>query len=429
MSHDLLDDLVADVPRHVVADPAAAWRAGTRRRVRTYVVEGLAVAAALAVVGLGLVLLHDRTPVQPVGPSKTVDGHPRTVPLPYLDQPLPERPGPLAGLVDVQGTWRAVAPDGHSWRLAQEVDQVPSLSDDGLRLGMLVPDGHHDAHYETIDLVTGARTRYDEFGNGSLDGDEPQTGQAWFAAPQNPAYWSPDGSALLLRGGATAEHDDTTALLLDDGTVTPLHVQGYPAGWVSPTELAWLDIDNDKGSVVEVTDLAGNVLRTVVLARRIVWATQFTPRVSPDGDRIAMLSEQVDTGEPRLWLFSLADGAAEPASPHRVVGANLGCPMTWIGDRVAVARGNEFVVPLEDGAPLVTINDRRQGVSCNTWASAALAGPAQDGPGLSEWRYWPFLWWWSWWWKQILVGLVVVLAGLGLWLLDRWDTRKHLGAT
>ena len=47
------------------------------------------------------------------------------------------------------------------------------------------------------------------------------------------------------------------------------------------------------------------------------------------------------------------------------------------------------------------------------------------GPSPFGWRYWP-LWWW---WHKILVGLGVALAGLSLWLLDRWDVRKHLRST
>jgi hypothetical protein len=107
MSHDLLDDLLADVPRHVSADPVAAWHAGNRRRVRTYTVEGLAVAAAAALVGLGLVQLHHCTPVQPVGPSKTVVGHPRSVP-----RARSSTPRFLTAPVRWRGCWRPTTGTG-----------------------------------------------------------------------------------------------------------------------------------------------------------------------------------------------------------------------------------------------------------------------------------------------------------------------------
>ena len=78
MSHDLLDDLLADVPRHVAPDPAAAWRSGRARRRRRYAAEGVAVVCAVVLVALGMVNLHDRTPPQPVDRVRSVAGYPRS---------------------------------------------------------------------------------------------------------------------------------------------------------------------------------------------------------------------------------------------------------------------------------------------------------------------------------------------------------------
>ena len=99
MSHDLLEDLLADVPRHVTADPAAAWRAGTRRRRRTYAAEGLAVAAALVLGALAVTQLHPPAhhPVGPAGKVAKTAGYPMTVERPFFDSGHLD--GPAAGLV------------------------------------------------------------------------------------------------------------------------------------------------------------------------------------------------------------------------------------------------------------------------------------------------------------------------------------------
>ena len=57
----MLGDLLVDVPRHVVPDVDAAWRAGTTRRRRSYVFWTSAVALVVVLVGFGA-LNFDRPP-------------------------------------------------------------------------------------------------------------------------------------------------------------------------------------------------------------------------------------------------------------------------------------------------------------------------------------------------------------------------------
>ena len=60
---------------------------------------------------------------------------------------------------------------------------------------------------------------------------------------------------------------------------------------------------------------------------------------------------------------------------------------------------------------------------CGVFAADALGGPAQPGPGLTEWRYWSWLWWW----KQVLAGLVVAGLAAGFYALAPTSRLIHLG--
>jgi hypothetical protein len=418
MSHDLLDDLLADVPRHVSAEPVAAWRAGTVRRRRRYAAEGLVVAVACVLVGLGLVRLHDRTPVQPVGPSKTVDGHPREVPRPFFEQEIPRAPGPAAGVVHTDG-WHLIDAKGHSWRLSvADESYTPSLSDDGVRLAFMRSDGTGAGHVEVRNLVTGAVQSYDEVGEGSTEEGVPVTQQRFWTSVQAAGFWSPDGTRLLLIGGDVDRRRGHGGLLLEDGEVREVRAPGLPAGWTSPSTVAWYTAKNDS---VAVIGLDGRVVREVRLHAdpALTFVDQWGARVAPDGSRLAVLETEDGTA---LSVFSLDTGlethiARDPKVEHPG-------PPVWKGSEVLWWDGLSLVDPTS-GTTVLAFADRWFGIGAAEWSSQSLTGPAHDGPSPFGWRYWP-VWWW---WKQILIGLGIVLGGLALWWLDRWDTRRHLGAT
>ena len=417
MSHGLLDDLLVDVPRHVTPDPGSAWRAGTKRRRRRYAAEGLAAAIAVGLVGLGLVRLHDETPIGPIG-QEAVTGHPVSVPRPFVQEDLPRRPGPLAGVVETAEGWFAVDAAGRSWRLPATPDHVFALSDDGTRLGYLRQDSAAADAYLTRDLVTGEVTSYPSIGEGLTLDDVPSTDQPYSAAPQYAAYWSPDGSRLLLPGGSMSE-SFAGALVLEDGEVHEVRAEGYPVGWASPSALVWL---GHHGREVRVTDLSGAVVQKTVLEAtpRLSGFSQWSGRVSPDGTRLVVVERPRD-GQTRAVAYSMATGAfdrswqGDEASPS--------CQPMWHDDSVALWYEDRLLDL--SGQQLIQLDDRWEHPTCAIWAADALSGPTQSGPGLKDWRYWPFLWHWPW-----LLGVVMGAAlALVLWMRRGRASRSPGRAT
>lgn len=399
MSHDLLDDLLADVPRHVMADPAVAWRAGTRRQRQRYVVEALAVAAAVALVGLGLVRLHDHTPVQPVDPSKTVDGYPRDVPRPFFSPAMPDAPGAAAGVVSGQG-WQLVGADGETWQLDADDSMPPVLSDDGTRLA-LMGDVGGTIRLKTLNLVTGAVRTYPEVDRDSI-------------SVTRHGYWSPDGDSLLLPQGASFA-DTRSALVLRDGEVMVVR-RASPVGWTSESTIGWLS--NDHGTFL-VTDARGQVVRRVRVTKEQRPVFVDDAEVSPDGTEVALLAEANSSVE--VQVFSLETG--QRLSATDVPGVDQPTQVVWRGADVLCWVGHQLVDPT-DGRPVVRLAERWD-TGWVAWATDSLDGPAHDGPSRLAWRYWPFWWWW----KAGLGGLGVLTGLLLLWRLDLWDRRRNLRAT
>jgi hypothetical protein len=427
MSHDVLDDLLADVPRHVTADPAAAWRAGTSRRRRRYAAQGLAVAAAV-VVGLLALTFVDAPDSPPVGPADKVvklSGHPAVVDRPFFEEPLPERPGPLAGVIKISfdGSWFGVDQSGRSWPLATANGTYAALSDDGTQLGQLVGEEQFHSVYETTDLTTGKRVGYPSVGDGSGYEDSARVQQEYFAAEQQPAYWSPDGARLVVPGGRM-DTGDANALLLEDGEVTALDVPGFAVGWASPTTIVWLAYD---GSRATITDLSGTALRVVdlQLKKPMAFVSQWIARVSPDGTRLAVI-DIPSAGKNALWTFSLADGSRSDLLGRPGVVEAPTCPLMWHGDQVAVWQ----YIAVHDypgNTQLISRSDNWGTVTCSSWAADGLAGSVQPGPGITEWRHWSV--WWHWRRVLLLVGIAALLGGvLVFWRLTRPDPEPTPGA-
>ncbi len=424
MSHDLLDDLLVDVPRHVAPDARAAWRAGAGRRRRRYAVEGLAVGATVVLVGLALAQLHDRTPVEPANPAKVVSGYPRDVPRPFFEADLPSKAGPMAGVLqEDEGRWHAVDEHGRTWRLPETASFV-SLSDDGTRLGYLRAESPGRGTYETLDLVSGEVQSYPEVGEGTTTSTgDPVTDQPYWAGDQQPAYWSPDDERLLLVGGATTR--GVNALVLEHGEVTPLTLRGFPVGWTSPTTLVTLA---DGGRSAREVDVTGAEVRRVELdpsprgpgPEPIYRVDQWSGRVSPDGSTLAVVVVRFSNERARLWTYSLGTGrAVDPKPPLTDPLGTSSCPPVWTPDGVAVWHSSALT-RLGSGGIVIEPSERWHYPGCAAWASRALAGDVQSGPGITQWRYWPFWWWW----KELLGGLAAALVIGGIWTLDRRDRIK-----
>ncbi len=208
---DAFDDLVTHVPAHVVRPDLAERAYEVARGRRTGRVLSALGAVAAVLIALVAVVPEVRIPsLESAGSDTAVDGYPRRIDHQWLVRDMPNRPGPVAALLQVRGErsrdmplgsgWYAVAADGHHWRLPQgreHLDTYPTLSPNGRRIGFPVDD---NGPFVVHDLVSGERVEFDEIGNGrSLQ--EPREVNPFTVTSQSPGFWSPDGSKLLLHGG------------------------------------------------------------------------------------------------------------------------------------------------------------------------------------------------------------------------------------
>ncbi|HYF74624.1 MAG TPA: hypothetical protein VD864_17475, partial [Nocardioides sp.] len=184
--HGRLDDLVADVPAHVVPDPRRAWAAGARRRLTRRIGASVAVVVLVALTA-GLVGVLPRSADVPPADSESrgVDGYPSRIEKPWLLRDLPDRPGPLAAVLETGASeWLAASSDGDVWRVPQEDPSdsfPPALSADGRMIGYLT--GH--TTYVLRDLVTGEETSFPEVtDNAAIRSDEG----AWWVSSQAPGF-------------------------------------------------------------------------------------------------------------------------------------------------------------------------------------------------------------------------------------------------
>jgi hypothetical protein len=401
MSHELLDDLVQDVPRHVVPDADRAWRAGAARRRRRYVAEGLAVAAAVALVGAGLVRLHDHTPVQPAG-EVVVDGHPASVPKPWHLPDLPDRPGPMAGAMswhenDDTRSWVFISASGKTYRMPSEVNEgwtQPLPSDDGRWVAFLRTDDATtpDGTFVLKDLVSGDEQLFPTIGTNQGSSPDP-----WMTEAQTPGFWSPDDSQVIVYGFAADDPADTALLLTTSGGFTPLSVAGRPLGWLDDARVAWLTRD---GESFVVTDTRGQVLQAIDLPTRLRGLSQWSGRLSPDGSRVAVLH-----GE-RLSTYSMTTGERLQGGTSETIQLFPASTPMWHGDDVLLWDGHGYVDAFS-GDRVISVSSRWGDLAFSHWAADAVDGPVHAGPSVLDWRYWPFLWW-----KQLVavVGVLLVVA-------------------
>ncbi len=413
---DLLDDLAGSEP--VAARADLAWADGRSRRRAVRVRALVAAAAVLGV--LALVLPGPPAPAPSFARSAgtVVDGHPERIGRQWWVRDLPDRPGPVAALLQQPGadgtTWDAVRADGHRWRLPEvshRTDLWPALSADGRLLGYLE---QQSGPYVVRDLVTGERTEFPEIVEPA--GADLERG---FLYGQSPAFFSPDGTRLLLPAGAAV-------LDLRTRSITLLRAQerlsglGMPAGWAGDDRIVWLHGggDGSLGSAeplrARTTDVAGATLADVELeATGGVFPSQWAGTTSPDGSVVAITTTTAFSAAPLgVTLYTLVDGTSR--GPVVPVDAHQPCATTWSAAALVVP-----VLPPE-GAVVAqdillgtretsTVAAPQLGARCLVWAADALDGPARGGGlvGTSEAG-------WTWWWRELLLaGLLAVLAAVG----------------
>lgn len=426
MTHDLLEDLVRDVPPRVTPDIDLAWRTGTARRRRRSAVGAAAAAVLGVVVGLGVLGFDAPRRADPADGGGS--GYPSEVPRPIALTELPDKPGLMAGVMELEGAseWVVFDSAGRSWRLpgiSPGGGETPALSDDGRMLGYLAQKTDDRSEYVFVDLVTGARTGFPEVGDGRSYDDEMLTGQAYFESGQTPQLWSPDNRWLAVNGSAVAESKPGPLLLGVDGEVREVGVGNWPVGWLAADRLAIL---NGAGTLKTV-DPSGEVLDRVDLAipRDFkVWG-QWSARLSGDGSKIAVRGdERVDRdAERRLYVFDTRTGALLDDWDWRDRLSDT-CLMAWQSDQV-LAWEYGGLVDVATGEVVVEPAGQWGETACGMLSTRALAGPAQPGPGVVEWRYWDVLWLW----RQLLGGLAVLLVGSVLVWLARHRRRTVGGAT
>ena len=448
MSHQLhepLHDLVAEVPSYVAPDARAAWSAGARRRTRRRVgVTGLVVLLVLAA-SAGIGLLPHRASVPPVDrPGGGVDGHPSRIDYPYWTRDLPDRPGPVAGVldrvhhgdtsVDPLG-WYAVSPTGRLWTLpGSENKYLPALSPDGTQLAYL--DTRPGQGFEIRHLTTGGTTGI------SVGAPDDGSREPWRTAAQAPSFWSPDSRQLLVRAGPAAGNRSggVDALVysvgLDNTTLVRLagHESAYPIGWVSDRALAWLERRPAAGGAADrvevlVTDVRGRLQRTVHLRTAGDAASLDLASATVSGQWLAVGSQTGRQGESiRMYSLLWTDfGGSRTATVPGVPDAASGCPASWGNDtlQVPASMSDRDAALVSSNGGVTILADPRLDLACSMWAEQALDGPAHGGLGGTI--FGGSTSWLSWHWREIAAGGAAGLVLLGLLVgLRRLRRRARL---
>jgi hypothetical protein len=410
-----LDDLVAGVPGHIVRDDLAA-RAWTHGRRRRWGRRAAVLAAMLGVLLLSVPVFVGNAVLVPAGiPDgdnvKGVDGYPRRIAHQWWTPSLPQRPGPLAGLLNRDSdslTWYAVSPHGDQWRLPQSLpfDIYPTLSPDGRYLGFYEDPAHRmvdnaaHGHYFLRDLATGHDTVF----NG------PQVDD------QSPAFWAPDGRRMASM--AMSEPDETggrAVILGVDGAAKKIPATaGVLAGWLDDDHLVWLGRFSvaPGGVFAVVTDLDGSVQSLVELRLANQVNDQFLNQHSAIVSHGRLLY-RADRG--RAQTFRLDDGTqVGRLVPDDIVET---CPLTIADSGPLLTVRSQSVVALYSDAGPVAVVDPAAHVYCVFLVSGALGGEPHSGVfGLAQAP-------WTWWWREILAGLILTAALVVLLLVIR---RRNL---
>jgi hypothetical protein len=349
------------------------------------------------------------------------DGYPQRIERPYVVRELPAKPGPLAGLLRDGSSWFAVSPSGRLWNLADDDDRFevqPALSDDGRVLAYLRKSDNGVGEYVIRDLVSGELTAFPDVSSGSGDSDA-----TFFVSGQQPAYVSPSGDAVLVRGGRLDERRNDDGLLIDSDGVHELFVKGvgWPAGWAPDGRLAWLitpsfPIHTRTPDVLATTVTGKEVGRRRLTLSRPMSFDQWTARLSPYGDFLSLVSP--DSGHSTLVRVSLADG--QEVGRDSVPELNI-CQPSWRGDQALLPTDDDALA--EPSGAGVVVADPSLAVDCSIWATRALAG--NEHHGVTGTVFGTSTSWLSWRWREVTAGLLLIFAAFAFW----WAGRQRRSAT
>jgi hypothetical protein len=412
-----LADLVAEVPTYVVPDARSAWDAGARRRRRRRLGAAAAVVVLVALTAGLINVLPRSADVPPAdGERDGVDGYPARIEKPWFLHDLPDRPGPLAAVVETSGGgWVGVSARGRVWRIPQgdPIDSFPpALSADGRMLGYLA--GH--TTYVLRDLQTGEETSFPEVtDNAEVRADEG----TWWAASQAPSFWSPDGARLVLRADRWDDHSGELNLVLGfDGSLREVPAHGSPVGWTDDDELAWISTEGERGAAsasLVVTDAGGEVLRSAGLRmspKDVDGLSQWSGSLAPGGDRLALTT--ADGSDAVTSTYDTSDGTRIERRRDRDVPD--GCLTSWRDRGVVLPVVRDGAVALATASgETVLITDPALEAYCVLPAAVALEGHRHDAVGGVLGTGWL-----SWHWREVLLGgASTLLAIAGLVLLRR----------
>jgi hypothetical protein len=431
MSQELRDpfaDLVAEVPSYVVADARAAWAAGARRRTRRRVSAAGVVVVVVALVGLGTGVLPHPHVMAPAGDSGDgVRGYPSQVDELGGGHPLPDRPGPLAAVLESgTATWQAVSPDGQVWDVPQDDPSdsfPPALSDDGRMIGFL----SGPTTYVIRDLVVGDETRFPEIGDSS---DVPRRETYW-ASPQAPAFWSPDGTHLLLRGARWHGKPSTDELVLGvDGTVAEVRGKhGYPVGWLDDDTIGWLDVGGPRRArtvALVATDASGVVERALPLdlpSRLLGSVSQWSGTLSPDRGLLALVLQDRDGSGPVAGVLATVATRDGTVLRREDTPADGYCSTSWRKDEPVFLQSSDEMATLATNAGTrLMAFEPGVSVTCVLTAADALGGERHQGVGERLFGNG----WLSWHWREAVVAglLAAVLLVVAAWLWGRGQRRR-----
>ena len=423
---DQLHDLAGHAPDPLASGDlaATAWSSGRRRRVRRRLRSAaVGLVVVVAVVGTVLGLTSLPSTVQPTGGgAPAVDGYPERITHQWWTRALPDRPGPVAGLLQRSDGWDVVAANGHLWNspaLRRFGDQYPTLSRDGRFLAYL---GGGNGPLVIRDLVTG-RVRHVA---GVGCGCSSQTFRATtplYMEGQSPAFWSPDDTWLVFRGGNFASDQSPAVLVGPTGPAraAPVTAGWAPAGWASNRQIVWTDRGQrtSEGRFVKVrtTDLSGRVLSTVQVRlptpAEATFLSQSTWTVSPDGGRLLFDSGDLDPDRNYVATYSLADGSL--LTTRQIQEWEGACFDGWAGTTPVVPgaappKHAAETVALSDPPQPLSVTDPRVGSDCVIWAVDALAGTPHGGLFGTSTAIW------TWWWREGATAfaalVLVVLTGV-----------------
>ena len=432
---DLVDGLEDDA---LAPAPADLWRDGSRRRVRTRAVAGLAAASVAAMVALLAWPAGEPRASVPADDTRIVDGRTRLTAFPEAvamppSVPVSSRPGRAAIVLPVADDdvdWYAVAPTGGVTRLPlqSEMGEYSALSPDGRWLAV----GH-----ELHDLVKG-RTVPDTATRATTESRSTRPGAVW---------WSPDSRRAYVAGLGEGSPPPSMGLVLGvDGSVTevPLLLGGIVA-----VEAGWLD----EQTLVALAGLGPRAERLEIHTWRVGdadWSTSGrivswlgAPR-DGDGGVVSVLRASMSPDGSRMLLTASLgeDGTASGQSRTRAVvldprtGSVLGMPdadgtwppgdqsgayVEWEGWGCRPAWRNGLPLTTDRGVrttggaddDLVTLSSRFEG-ACPVFAGDELSGVSvPNAVAVWEERAWVFG----------LPLLVVAVVGLVGWRVSRRRNR------